>query len=373
MAERERPILPSWGYHNPVRVKAGAGLVGLLRDHATGRRILLVTSKGFTARSLTATLIKEFGGRLHVYDQVDSNPDLDMLEKVICTLRGYKADQIIGIGGGSVLDTSKILSVAMPSRLVKPLTKLLRNNAVWEWKQKIPLIVVPTTSGTGAEVTPFATVWDNAGAMKYSLANDWLYPDLAILDPTLTVTLSRDWTLYPALDAISHALESLWNRNRTPLSEMYALHALRLILEALPLVLKYPRRLEPRARMQQAALLGGLAISQTRTAIAHSISYPLTLHHRVPHGLACGFCLTGIIDYLLESSVSIVSGRDQWIINRIKSLLIKLELGKELRRYVDESLVVSLVGEMTRTNRIDNFIGQMNKAELSDVLRQSAC
>src|SRR5690606_20309422 len=121
-----------------------------------------------------------------------------------------------------------------------PLGKVLREGRQQTWEKKIPLVAIPTTSGTGAEVTPFATVWDQSEHRKYSITGDLIFPDTAVLDPELTLSLPEKETLYPGLDAISHALESLWNVNRTPVTAGFAIQALELAVEALPTVLGNP-------------------------------------------------------------------------------------------------------------------------------------
>ena len=123
-----------------------------------------------------------------------------------------------------------------------------------------------------------------------------LLPDKILLDPQLTLTLPRDITLFPGLDATSHALESIWNKNADRASNEIAYEALSLISKSLPQVLKRPSDLEARSSMQIASLLAGISINRTRSAIAHSISYPLTSRYSVPHGIACSFTLPYLID-----------------------------------------------------------------------------
>jgi len=169
-----------------------------------------------------------------------------------------------------------------------------------------------------------------------------VYPVHALLDPELTLTLPQKETLYTGLDAISHALESLWNKNRTPVSEALALKALTLANEALPDVLNQPNSLYFREMMQQAAVLAGLAISRTRTAIAHAISYPLTMRFGVPHGLACSFTLPEIINhYAPNEKDGIVKSALKETFIMIKELKLKDEMtvftkGEDLSKYFVE-------------------------------------
>src|SRR5450830_298928 len=157
------------------------------------------------------------------------------------------------------------------------------------------LIAIPTTAGTGSEVTPWATIWDAAAGNKYSLHQDWTWPQAAIIDPQLMPSLPQDMTLASGLDALSHALESIWNVNRNPVSASLAATAARSIVNTLPALLQHPRDLQLRERMAVAALQAGLAFSNTKTALAHSLSYDITLHHGVTHGIACSFSLPHVM------------------------------------------------------------------------------
>ena len=144
-----------------------------------------------------------------------------------------------------------------------------------------PIIAVPTTAGAGSEVTCWATVWDNSLKRKYSLNRRDLYPENAVIDPELMLGKSRERTISAGLDALSHALESLWNVNATPASAHHAVKAASAILETLPELAENLLSLELRGSMAEASLNAGLAFSQTKTAIAHSLSYPVTLNHGV--------------------------------------------------------------------------------------------
>lgn len=343
-----------WTHHNPVRVIAGAGklsqLPELVSDH---EKILLVTTSGSTKRGLTAYISNFLGTeRLLVHDKVVSNPQLDDLDKATEEYRNQGITCIVAVGGGSVLDTAKILSVTLHINLSCPLKKIFRQRLVHSWPCSLKVIAIPTTSGTGAEITPFATVWDKTTHRKYSVSGDEVYPEIALLDPELTLTLPYQETLYTALDAISHALESLWNKNRTLVSEAFAIQALILANEALPLVLNNLDNISLRAKMQYAAMLAGLAISQTRTAIAHAVSYPLTINFGVPHGLACSFTLLKLIEAHQES---ILPKKLGFILNDTSTILNNLNPSKRIRQYADYHQMLALINEMIESSRTNNY------------------
>jgi phosphonate metabolism-associated iron-containing alcohol dehydrogenase len=169
-----------------------------------------------------------------------------------------------------------------------------------------PLIAVPTTSGTGSEVTGWATVWHKAAGKKYSLHLPETWPEAALVDPELVLSLPAGPTLSAGLDALSHALESVWNINANPVSDNHAVNAARAVLATLPALMKNLGDIELRSRMALAALTAGLAFSNTRTALAHSISYDMTIRHGLPHGIACSFTLP----LVLKRAIGADAGRD---------------------------------------------------------------
>jgi alcohol dehydrogenase len=252
------------------------------------------------------------------------------------------------LGGGSVIDTAKVAAclLAEPSLNLKDLLI----DPVGSPRPRIYLIAIPTTAGTGAEVTPFATVWDRGVEKKYSVIN--VAPDVAILDPGLTLSLPRQETIYTALDALSHALESLWNKNRTPESAVYAQESIEEICQALPQVLSAPGNYPARQQLQIAATLAGIAISQTRTAIAHAISYSLTAKYGVPHGLACSFTLAAIMREVGKDRLEIPES----LFDKTWHLLEKLQLDKEIERYVDWQNIIGQAEIALDPSRAGNFI-----------------
>jgi phosphonate metabolism-associated iron-containing alcohol dehydrogenase len=319
-----------------------------------GENFLLISSKGFAQRGTLEKISSILEGKtLTIYDSVTANPELDSLDELASSYSFKKFDGIIAIGGGSVIDTAKILSLIGLADIKNPLQNILKNNIQINWKRNLPLIAIPTTSGTGAEVTPFATVWDSPTHKKYSIANEFIFPKIALLDPELTVSLPEEVTLYTALDTISHALESLWNINRTPITTLYAKESLRLSIESLPILLKEPMNLHMRSQMQRASLLAGLAISITRTAIAHSISYPLTSHFNVPHGLACSFTLYSILSKHFNQLAN--GNEDLKLFEGTLNLLAELKLGNHIRQYASRSQILNLKDQMINKDRAGNF------------------
>ncbi|MBB6356009.1 phosphonoacetaldehyde reductase [Aminobacter aganoensis] len=284
-----------WSYSNPVDIRFGRGSFSRLADAIGGRRYALVTYGDPYFRNLVAELEKKAGRPSLVIDDIAPNPDIVLLEMQTARFArlAEQPEVIVALGGGSVIDSAKVFAAALGD--FATVDAYLKKRAGGETIKPWPLIAVPTTAGTGSEVTCWGTVWDNAGGVKFSLAHPGLYPEFSIVDPDLMVGKPRELTIQTGLDALSHSLESLWNRNSNPVSMAHAVMAARGVLSTLPLLANDLRNPDLRERMARAATLAGFAFSNTKTAIAHSLSYPITLRHGVPHGIACSFSLPMII------------------------------------------------------------------------------
>ncbi len=373
-------IIKSWNFHNPVKVNFGAGILEKISEIA-GNNVLLVTTPGFTKRGLTNRAVDLLAGKeVKVYDYVLPNPEVERVDNDFKELSGNGIDVVVGIGGGSVLDTAKaftyLLSLGEPLSLQQAFEDKVALPAV----EMLPMIAVPTTSGTGSEVTPFATLWDAKQLKKYSLATPKLYSDTALLDPELTLGLPREITIDSGLDVLSHALESLWSKHVNPLSRLYALQAVEIVMQTLPELINYPGKLALRSEMMQASLLAGLAISSTRTALAHSMSYPVTAKFGVPHGLACAFCLPELLEFNAEADdgrlkrVALKLGFDS--IASMQTALVKLfakvEVDQSMRSYISSlDELVALAPEMHTPGRADNNIRSADQNDIRMLLEKA--
>ena len=320
-----------WTYQNPVRIQFGEGAFAALGGLIAGRRYLLVTYGEPMFRELTGRLAKAAGAPALVIDDVKPNPDCADLASQCQRARDVREvpQLVVALGGGSVIDTAKVMAAARGNF-----------NRVWEVLSTgqgassldpLPIIAAPTTAGTGSEVTSWATVWDGSGGRKYSLAASSLHPTHAVLDPELTLSCPRGLTISTGLDALSHALESLWNRNANPVSATHAVAAAREILEVLPVISRQLSDRTLRARMLRAAMFSGLAFSNTKTAIAHSMSYPVTLRHGLVHGIACSFTLPMVLrsviglDTACDAALAQIFGPDLKVgANRLQGFLEEL-------------------------------------------------
>jgi alcohol dehydrogenase len=353
-----------WTFHNPVKVIFQPGATGQLPELVIASRIALITTPGFRKRGLVAQLGQSFGDRLvAVVDDVRPNPDLLAVEAQANSLRPKRPEVLLAYGGGSTIDTAKAVARILGQSNDADLKSILFGKPDDARLPALPVIAVPTTAGTGAEVTPFGTVWNYAERKKYSVVGDDLFPRLAVLDPAVTLQLPPEVTITSALDSVSHALESTWNRNATPVTLGLATRALQLSMQALPAVKNEPGNIEVRSALLQASTLAGLAISQSRTALAHAISYPITANFNLPHGLACSFTLPALLRFnaqaddgrLADLARSLGYHTPVALADALSDLFATLEIGTYLRKYgPDRASVMALTGQMFAPGRAEN-------------------
>ena len=288
----------SFNFYNPVRIHFGLGILKRLPELIAGRRSILVTSPGW-GRRLTEADPAFFQNFIARYDEVQPNPDLRSLARCYAAVHEHPVELIVGLGGGSVLDTCKVLAVKSGDSGFDDLIGLIKSPSLFEGRELIPMIAIPTTAGTGSEVTPWGTVWDTDSKCKYSITRHDLWFESCICDAELTCSLPWDITLHTALDALSHALESIWNVRANPISTSLAISAAKTIVSTLPKMAGDLNNVALRERLLSGSLLAGLAFSQTQTSLAHAISYYLTLVKSVPHGLAASFSLPVLAEVIL--------------------------------------------------------------------------
>lgn len=345
-------------YFNPVKVVYQS--IDFLNNYIEGSSVLIITTSGFVKRGLIKKIKSKLKSKeIIIWSEVKPNPSIIDLENAINNLKKNKINVVVGIGGGSALDTAKIIAVMLDNEQNLSLSKLLLAKKEINKRKKIQLITIPTTAGTGSEVTQYATIWDTIHKKKYSFAGAGVYPDISLIDASLLLTLDKNNTLYPALDSISHALESIWNKNTSPISLIFAYSSLEMSIENLPKIIIKPKDIEIRKNLIIASTLSGIAISQTKTAIAHAISYPLTLKYNIPHGLASSFTLPCLIELYLSKTTDLPI-KNKRIIIKSKKLLEKLNLQQEIKKFCSESMILRLLDSNTLNERLDNFIYKKN-------------
>jgi phosphonate metabolism-associated iron-containing alcohol dehydrogenase len=354
-------------YFNPVRSVYGAGALSSLPKLVGDRRALLVTFPEAHMLGLVGRIVGLLGDRLDgVIDDIRPNPDVAELHAQYEAFWHAQRDVevIVAVGGGSAIDTAKALMVGTENGRFDELVAALSSGKPFVPARVKTLIAVPTTAGTGSEVTPWATLWDRERQRKHSLHLKETWPTVALIDPELMLSLPAPVTLQSGLDALSHALESIWNINANPVSDTFAVAAVHEILDALPRLVERPGDLALRGRMALAALKAGMAFSNTRTALAHSISYEMTLRYGLPHGIACSFPLPMVLeraigrrtdrDGVLQSALGRLDDAPQRLAAFIESLGVKTRFADY---GVSDEQAQSMVAHALTGPRGKNFIG----------------
>ncbi|MGI9525097.1 MAG: iron-containing alcohol dehydrogenase PsrA [Hyphomicrobiaceae bacterium] len=354
-----------WQYLNPVQVRFGTGIFQKVADLIVGRRYGLVTYNEPYFDELIRTLEQKAGSPVVTINDVRPNPDYILLDDQVARIAAAGTPDVwVALGGGSVIDSAKVFAAAHGA--FSNVANFLEAGSGAENLSAVPIIAVPTTAGTGSEVTCWATVWKEETGQKFSLARSNLYPEFAVVDPALMIGKPLGLTISTGLDALSHALESIWNVNANPVSANLAVFAAREVMDVLPRLADDLTSVELRSRMAQASLFAGLAFSNTKTAISHSLSYPITLKHNVPHGIACSFSLPIVIESvkdiggLCEASLRRIFDSDLEHASRSVATLLE-SCGVSIKpadHGVADQEWASLVDNAFEGERGRNFIGE---------------
>lgn len=294
-------------WFNPVNIEWG---VGLLDHFQTDQAFFVLADPGAISVAQEAQLRTHWGHRCvgwiwqqSTHSSIDAALQLCAQLWPLWTANPQVA--LLAIGGGTTLDLAKIARFRFHDVDAAP--------AAWRANQ-LPLAhhrhtlwCAPTTSGTGSEVTPWATLWDLdcATPLKRSWSVAQGFADRALIDPGLTLTCPVHLTRDTALDTLAHALESIWNHKANDFTRPLAIQSAQSVLKTLPGLLAQPHDLPLRSAMSKASLLAGLAMSQTQTALAHALSYALTLQENLPHGHACAVWLPMALDLATAQSAQV--------------------------------------------------------------------
>jgi alcohol dehydrogenase len=314
------PLLAAFDYQPRTRVVFGEGAVdrvGELAREIGGKRALLVTDKGIVAAGhplRAAGFLEAAGLSVTIFDEVRENPSTLDVERCVESARKAGIDFIIGLGGGSSMDTAKGANFI--------LTNGGRMQDYWgvgkATKTMLPMIAIPTTAGTGSECQSFALISDEQTHQKMACGDAKAAPRVAILDPLLTISQPVRVSACTGIDALAHALETAVSKRRSVHSAIYSREAFRLCHGGLERVLNDPNDLEARGMMQLGAAFAGAAIENSMLGAAHAAANPLTAHFGVPHGQAVGLMLPAVVAF---------NARDPLALERYMELSSAAELG----------------------------------------------
>lgn len=264
-----------------------------------GKITLIVTGKKSTkesgALSKLIDYLKDIGINFVIFDKVEPNPDVNIVEHGGKVFIENGCNSIVAIGGGSSIDAAKGIGVYSSYKEVIPF--LLGEKIV---DKKIPpLIAIPTTSGTGSEVTKYSII--TYKEKKLAIASNFITPDYAILDPNLTLSMSQNIVRDTGIDALSHALEGLFSLGATPISDLFGYEAVKIIYRYLPRSFAKKDDYEAKEFMHYASCIAGIQISQSGTGIVHGMGYPLTVKYNLPHGFSNAILMPYVFKFELPA------------------------------------------------------------------------
>ncbi len=291
-----------WQSYLPGRIYFGNQVIeqtpGIFKD--LGSKALIVTGQGGSARRIGALdditqALQQVDIKWEVFDQVEANPSIDTVRAGAQLAQASGADFVIAIGGGSPMDAAKAIAVlALNNISDDALLKL-------QFGEVLPLVAVPTTAGTGSEVTAAAVITFPEREAKLGFRDPKLLPRLAILDPLYTRSMPWQTTADTAVDAYSHAVESYLAVIATPISDMHARSAMEILGGQLEMLTQSKQiSMESRKALLLGSLLAGMAISETRVTIPHYLGYSFTIYKDIPHGRANGMIMPAFLDFNLR-------------------------------------------------------------------------
>lgn len=287
-------------YHAPTQIIFGPGSLSQLADAmgTLGERVLLVSDPGVAAAGIldrVASVLSAAGRRPEIAADVEPNPSVETAERATATFKRAGCDWVLAVGGGSSMDVGK--AVALLAVHPGPI-------GVYEGVGKVPgptapLVCIPTTAGTGSEVTTFSVITDRARKFKMPIGSWHLLPQVAVCDPELTMTMPQPLTAATGMDALTHAVECFTNTFYNPISKALAMEGIRLIGGALRRAYTNGRDLDARTQMLLASLLAAMAFTRTRLGNVHAMSHPVGAHFDVPHGVANAVLLPYVMEWNL--------------------------------------------------------------------------
>ena len=292
--------MPPFTFNTSRSVRFGAGLIlqlGEMTRSEIGCRVLLVTDTGMLATGLVdqvQVILANAGVDVTVFSDVVADPPEAVVLAATEAAKVADVDAVIGFGGGSSLDVAKLVAVlAMDNQSLKDIYGVGNITG-----GRLPLILIPTTSGTGSEVTPIS-ILTTGKSEKMGVVSPVLIPDIALLDPELTLGLPAHVTAATGIDAMVHAIEAYasTSANNNPLSKVLAKQALRLMGAALETAVHKPRDIEARSDMLLGSLLAGQAFANSPVAAVHALAYPIGGHYKVPHGLSNALVLPQVLRF----------------------------------------------------------------------------
>lgn len=369
---------------NVKRVLAGLNSIeriGEIVADGAAQRVLIITDQGVWQAGLVekpVRLLQEANVTVEVINTTPPEPEVSHIEEIYRTAKDLDCQMIIAIGGGSAMDVAKIIAVLMTN--TKTVEELLGADKFCN--RGIPTVMIPTTAGTGAEVTPNAIVLVPEQELKVGIVSNKLIPDYVILDPLMTVKLPPAITASTGMDALTHAIECYISLKANPFSDTFALRAIQLISGSIREAYRQGDSLQARHDMLLGSFYGGMCIATSSTAAVHALAYPLGSKYRIPHGLSNAMLLPYVMEFNKDAveekfrDIAIAMGLPvqqlsleaaaEKMVENLYSLLQDLKIesalkGKQISE-VDLDKMVEAASQVTRL--LDNNPKELKKTDM---------
>ncbi|HWQ61709.1 MAG TPA: iron-containing alcohol dehydrogenase [Negativicutes bacterium] len=350
-------------------------------------KVLIVTDKGVWDAGLVEKprqLLAAAGVKVEIVNDTPPEPEVEQVDAIFDRVKNLGCELIIGIGGGSAMDVAKLVAVMFTNGL--SLRQMLAKAPIK--KRGLPTIMVPTTAGTGSEVTPNAIVLVPEEELKVGIVSSKMMPDCVILDPLMTVKLPPAITASTGMDALTHAIECYTSKKANPFSDTFALKAVSLISGSIRRAYNDGGDVDARHDMLLGAMFGGLCIATSSTTAVHALAYPLGGKYRMPHGLSNAILLPHVMNFNMDAAaekfrdIAAAMGIDvagltarqaaEKMVANLFSLLKDLNIDSSLkdRGITDSELDLMVEGAAKVTRLLDNNPKPMTKDDMRAIYRK---
>lgn len=372
----------------PKKVFCGTNCLNNIKDviyETNSKKILLLTDKGILNAGLidkVMSVLESMEITVEIISDLPTEPKVKEVESIIEKIKNVEVDLMIAVGGGSVIDVTKLLAVSKVSSY--RVSEMVKDSNIIE--KGVKTLMIPTTAGTGAEATPNAIVTIPEQELKVGIVNDHLIADYVILAPELTTGLPKHITASTGIDALAHALECYISKKSNPFSDLFAIEAIKLIFNNLEQAYNNGDDLEARSNMLRASFYGGVCIASSSTVAVHALAYPLGGKYGIAHGVSNAMLLAEVMNFnkseiedklstiadVLDMSCDNKENKAQAVINAIYTLVENINIPNNLEQYgIGEEDIDDMVeGAAKVTRLLDNNPKKMTKEDIKNIYKK---
>jgi len=298
-------MVKNFEFNLPVRIVFGVGSLNTVGQECSQlgtEKVMLVVDKSLVNTNAFAEVVDSLGKakiKPTVFSDFTPDPDEESIERGLAELRKHNCEALIGLGGGSAIDTAK--AIAISATITTPIKEYEGINKLST--PALPIINIPTTAGTGSEIGAAAIITSKVEKRKYMIKSPFVFAKAAILDPTVLTTLPKSVAASAGIDAVVHAIESYISRRSSPMAEMFATTSMTLAGKSLRDFVADRGNLEAGGNMLLASMLAGISMTQSGLGVVHALAHPLGARFHLPHGLACALVLCDCIQAMTSDAV----------------------------------------------------------------------